>query len=296
MRVLLRKRSLLLLVSFAACTFFMFKTTDLLIFVQFFIFARLPFAQKTLHQNVKADEMRKSTVHFTRYPQNPWISHQNYSVIIYKSAFIDYRSVATSHRSVIKFFAYKPYKLNNKDIYCLVDDEKTSEPIPANFDASHLSIMECHSKQRCSWKYELHLLQCVLNRSIGVENVTLQLGGGEKARFESFRPQKVDFLTRRPLWPLSVCVPALHHLSNWLNLVLFVEFYRFFGVKHFVFYNYSTSDLVDRVLGHYQKERVGEVRPWPPIPSPVPRPDYFHAFQKTSYYGQLMAGTNASSA
>ena len=51
---------------------------------------------------------------------------------------------------------------------------------------------------------------------------------------------------------LAVCIkPLFKEFNRALNVVEFIEFYKLLGATHFVFYNLSIGDNVEKVLHHY---------------------------------------------
>ncbi len=154
-----------------------------------------------------------------------------------------------------------------------------------SFELMNSNQPGCHDKNRCSWRFEAHFLTCpfpwITSPKMDMQEILLQLSDeGSK----NFHFKKVERLRKqRPKFQLSICVPALHNFSEWLKLVLFVEFYRYFGAKHFIVYNHSIDQNVDRVLRYYANSNVLEVVQWPSV-----YPSNWN-LDATSYYGQLLS-------
>ncbi|XP_071109410.1 uncharacterized protein [Haliotis cracherodii] len=77
---------------------------------------------------------------------------------------------------------------------------------------------------------------------------------------------------------LTRCYPAVHgNFTDVNTLVTALETSRYFGTDKFIFYNYSIPEDVNKVLLHYEREGIVEMRNWK-LPFP---PDQIH------YWGQM---------
>ncbi|XP_046336382.2 uncharacterized protein LOC124118310 [Haliotis rufescens] len=106
-------------------------------------------------------------------------------------------------------------------------------------------------------------------------------------------PEFISVLTARMSSPLNVlpvnypgppynrltrCYPAVHgNFTDVNTLVTALETSRYFGTDKFLFYNYSIPEDVNKVLLHYEREGIVEMRNWK-LPFP---PDQIH------YWGQM---------
>lgn len=78
---------------------------------------------------------------------------------------------------------------------------------------------------------------------------------------------------------------VLHHTFNRpLDVVEFVEYYQQLRVKHFTFYNSSTTPEVSRVLEYYVKKKIATVLNWQ-LPSQ-------YVYEKTLRHEGLFASIN----
>ncbi|XP_046336366.2 uncharacterized protein LOC124118298 [Haliotis rufescens] len=106
-------------------------------------------------------------------------------------------------------------------------------------------------------------------------------------------PEFISVLTARMSSPLNVlavnypgppynrltrCYPAVHgNFTDVNTLVTALETSRYFGTDKFLFYNYSIPEDINKVLLHYEREGIVEMRNWK-LPFP---PDQIH------YWGQM---------
>src|SRR5262249_31933886 len=82
-------------------------------------------------------------------------------------------------------------------------------------------------------------------------------------RRSGLRKSNVSQMSYR--YDLSICVGRQHNFRDWLQLIVFVEFYLAQGVQKLIFYHHSYTRDVERVLRAYQRDGVVEIFPFPPM-------------------------------